>query len=85
MQELHPSWQNIADGQGWAVSATGMTIVFLSLVMVSLFIAALPHVMVVLNNWLPEATPEKNLPKPAQAASEDESIAVAAAYAYHNS
>lgn len=42
------SWANVEAGRGVAISVAGMTIVFLGLVFISMFIAALPLVL----NWL---------------------------------
>jgi len=85
MEQLTFSWSNVLAGDGVAVSLTGMSIVFFALVIISLCIAALPRVLVFVNKFLPE--PEEKAPAPRRplAGSDDEAIAVAAAYGYHNS
>jgi len=83
MSELNLSYQNILDGQGFEMAFAGMTIVFVALSMVSIFIALLPRILVVVNQYIPEghahATPN---PKPAAANAEEAAVA-AVAYAVH--
>jgi len=83
MSELNLSYQNILDGQGFEMAFAGMTIVFVALSMVSIFIALLPRILVVVNQYIPEghahATPN---PKPAAANAEEATVA-AVAYAVH--
>lgn len=49
-----PSWQRVIDGNGLSLSITGMLIVFLSLVIITTFIALLPKVLVVVAKYFPE-------------------------------
>lgn len=70
--------QNIIDGEGFAVSITGMLIVFSALMFISLFIAVLPHILKFVARIFPEASTETN-----KALEPDESIvAVIAAALY---
>ncbi len=46
--------QNIADGQGVSIAITGMVIVFFALSVISLFIAALPRILVKVAKRWPE-------------------------------
>jgi len=39
------SWQNVIDGNGIGITITGMLIVFAGLILISLFIAALPKIL----------------------------------------
>ncbi len=48
-------FQNISAAGGFGLAVTGMTIVFVVLVLVSLFIAALPRVLPLVNALLPVA------------------------------
>ena len=42
---VHVSWQNVLDGQGFAITLIGMVIVFSGLLLISLFIAQLPRML----------------------------------------
>ena len=42
---MHFSWQNVLEGQGLEIAATGMLIVFAGLALISLFIARLPQLL----------------------------------------
>ena len=46
--------QNIIDGQGVSIAITGMVIVFFALSVISLFIAALPHILQRIAQKFPE-------------------------------
>lgn len=82
-------WQNVVEGNGVAISLTGMLIVFCALTIISLFIAALPHVLAALDPWLPEmhhphAKPTTALRKPSeQTAADEEKMIAAIGYALH--
>ncbi len=52
--------ENIIDGQGVAVSVTGMLIVFFALMFISIFIAILPHVLKLVEKVFPEEEIEAN-------------------------
>lgn len=69
------SWQNVIDGNGLGITITGMLIVFSGLLLISLFIAALPKLLA-----LKESKPEKKptpINEPAEP-TEDEIMAVIA-------
>lgn len=81
MSELNLSYQNILDGQGFEMAFAGMTIVFVALSMVSIFIALLPRILVVVNQYIPEGHAHATAnPKPAAADAEEAAVA-AVAYA----
>ena len=44
------SWQNVIDGNGIGITLTGMLIVFSGLLLISLFIAALPRVLALMDD-----------------------------------
>ena len=85
------SFQNIIDAGGIGLSLTGMTIVFVSLVLVSLFISWLPKVLPVVNAILPEleghhhgvSMPAHAAPVVAAAGGEEEIVA-AIGFALHS-
>ena len=75
---LNIGWQRIMDGQGLDIAFTGMFIVFLALVIISLCIAMLPKVMAALRSILPEH------PQPTsdqEATHDDEAVAAAIGFA----
>lgn len=47
------TWQNVVDARGIELTLTGMTIVFLSLILVSVSIALLPRILEALKGILP--------------------------------
>ncbi len=63
-------WQAVVDGNGIAISLMGMTIVFLALVLITLFIASVPTLLAWLDPILPKGhshhhappTPEEQTP-----------------------
>lgn len=81
MLELSFSYQNILDGQGFALALTGMTIVFIALLMVSAFIALLPRILVFVNRYIPEVH-HHAAPKARSRHGDDDEEAIAAAIAY---
>lgn len=84
MQELHISFQNVIDGHGIGLTITGMIIVYVSLTIIAVSIALLPHLLRVINKFFPEPVePVKIAKRPAPAA-DDEALAAAAAFAFHN-
>lgn len=54
MEKLNFGFQNVIDGNGFAIAITGMLIVFAALAIISLFIALLPRVLKVLAVVFPE-------------------------------
>lgn len=72
--------QNIIDGQGVAIAAIGMTIVFSALSLISIVIALLPRVLVGVGALFPEPAP----PQPRRPVQTEElTMVAAAAAAYH--
>jgi hypothetical protein len=49
--KLQPDVQNIVENDGLAVSLTGMAIVFMGLLLVSVFIACLPRLLVIYDRF----------------------------------
>lgn len=90
MQQMLFSWDNVVAGNGVALSVTGMSIVFIALIMISVYIALLPKIAAVLNKIIPPAAhhsgPVANAPAPEikTAPSEAEVVAAAVAYLHKN-
>ena len=82
MASFQSSWQNVIDGHGVSISITGMVIVFSSLAIISAFIALVPHILVVVNKFFPEAqeAPKK---KAAPVAGVSDDIVAAIGVALH--
>lgn len=78
VQELSFSYQNIVAGQGLGLAFAGMSIVFVALGLVTLFVALLPRVLLLVNRYIPE----EHSPAPPQSADELEVVA-AIGYALH--
>ena len=57
MNDLNFEYKQIIDGQGFQIAFAGMAIVFLALVLVSIFIALLPRLLNVVNRILPPSVP----------------------------
>lgn len=73
-------FQNIVDAEGIGLAATGLTIVFAALVLVSMFIAALPRLLPLVNSIMPEVerhhgAPSPSVSTPSKAATDDEIVA----------
>ena len=75
------SYQNIIAGDGFGLAFAGMTIVFTALVLVSIFIAVLPKVLVVLNRLIPEV--HHHTAAPQQREASDETVVAAIGFALH--
>ncbi|WP_319762056.1 OadG family protein [Maridesulfovibrio sp.] len=86
MQQMLFSWDNVVSGNGVALSVTGMSIVFLALILVSCYIALLPKIAALFNKILPPAAhhsgPVANAPAPDMKTGPSEAEIVAAAVAY---
>ncbi len=84
------SLRNISDANGLALSITGMLIVFAALLLVTLFIAALPKVLAQLDGIFPEVrhhhgSPAARAPvRASQPAAPDEALVAAIGYALHH-
>ncbi|TWU29769.1 OadG family protein [Bythopirellula polymerisocia] len=72
---LEPLWHDT----GIPLALMGMFIVFFALIFISMFISRLPHIMAVLDKYLPQAEQLLNPPKPREGEISDEVIAVIAA------
>ncbi len=81
MVDLQTGLQNITAGQGLAITAVGMTIVFAALSMISLFIARLPGLLRLVAVVFPEAVAAT--PRPKVETDDLPAVAAAAAAAYH--
>ena len=76
-------FSRILNGEGIAIAATGMVIVFTALLLITLFISALPHILEVVGKVLPEVSdrhapqdhPESLLP--------DEAVLAALGFVLH--
>lgn len=71
------SWQNVIDGNGIGITITGMLIVFSGLLLISLFISALPRILAFKDgkSTLPENA-EKPVADGSSEPSEDEIMAL---------
>ena len=76
------SYQNIIAGDGSELAFAGMTIVFTALVLVSIFIAVLPKVLVVFNRLIPEVHHHTAAPQQREA-SDETAVAAAIGFALH--
>jgi hypothetical protein len=70
-------WSNVEDGNGIAIAITGMLIVSVALILISGAIAALPHILAVLDPYLPAAE-HHHAPTPTERLPADEEKIVAA-------
>ncbi|WP_031480599.1 OadG family protein [Maridesulfovibrio frigidus] len=85
MQEMVFSWQHVTDGNGIALSLTGMGIVFVALLLVSLYIAMLPKLAAFCNMIIPPSAHHSGVEAPAPAGpNEAEIVAAAVAYLHKN-
>jgi Na+-transporting methylmalonyl-CoA/oxaloacetate decarboxylase gamma subunit len=77
MSKLAAGWQSVVTSEpnGISVSIAGMIIVFVSLVMISAFIAALPRVLALLSKVFPDSD--------TKAAADHDRVAVAIAAALY--
>jgi len=75
MNSVSVGWQSVLDSEpdGLAVSIAGMCIVFLALVLISVFIAMLPRALTLLTRFFPDSA--------TRAAADHDRIAVAIAAA----
>ena len=80
--ELTFSFQNILDANGTAIAVTGLSIVFTSLTLITLAIAAMPRILVALERFLPPEH-EHHHTAPAAKPADDELLAVAIGFAMH--
>lgn len=83
------SFQNVIDAGGIGLSLTGMTIVFVSLVLVSLFIFSLPRLLPLVNRILPEVESHHGAPIPSSATPQttkgvEEEVVAAIGFAMHS-
>ena len=76
------SYQNIIAGDGFELAFAGMTIVFTALVLVSIFIAVLPKILVVLNRLIPEVHHHTAAPQQREA-SDETAVTAAIGFALH--
>jgi len=81
------SWDNVTQNDGIPIAITGIVIVFVALVLITLFLYQLPRLVEIANGIFPE--PEDSHAAVAQAApaasasNDDEFIAAAIAVAHH--
>jgi Na+-transporting methylmalonyl-CoA/oxaloacetate decarboxylase gamma subunit len=71
-------WSNVTDGNGIAIAITGMFIVFVALLLISSTIAALPHILSVIDPYLPVVEHQHQAPSPIESLPADEERVVAA-------
>jgi len=90
MEQLQFGLQSISDGQGVGIAMTGMSIVFVALALISVFIALLPRILRVLARYVPESSAHASpQPRPVEttgrhaAGAGDASMVVAIGFALH--
>lgn len=76
------SFQNIIDHNGFTLCLTGLLIVFVALISISLFIAFVPKLLGILDKFFPEEPKEQAKPSEHRKVDRLENIA-AIAYALH--
>ncbi|SDK94883.1 oxaloacetate decarboxylase, gamma subunit [Maridesulfovibrio ferrireducens] len=84
MQEMVFSWQHVVNGNGLAISITGMGIVFVALMLVSLYIAMLPRLAGFFNKIIPPAAHHCGMEPAPSGPVEAEIVAAAVAYLHKN-
>lgn len=86
MQQMLFSWDNVTAGNGVALSITGMSIVFVALILVSVYIALLPKIAAFCNKIIPPSAhhsgPVAKAPAPVIKSGPSDAEIVAAAVAY---
>ncbi|WP_415714304.1 OadG family protein [Maridesulfovibrio sp.] len=86
MQQMLFSWDNVVAGNGLSLSITGMSIVFVALILVSAYISLLPKIAAFCNKIIPPAAhhsgPVAGAPAPQVKTGPSEAEIVAAAVAY---
>ena len=87
LRDFNFNLQNIIDAQGFALSITGMVIVFTALALITITIALLPRILEILAAILPaeddhRAPPPRTAPAPDAPAATDDNAAVVAAIGY---
>ena len=74
--------QNIFDAEGFGIAATGLTIVFVALTMISVFIALLPRAMGMIDTVFPED--HHGHCAPAKKGATEEEVIAAIGFALHH-
>lgn len=82
MENLHVSFQNIINGQGGGIAVTGMSIVFIALGLISLFIVFLPRILERVARFFPESEGHGTQKRP-RAERDDAEVVTAIAFALH--
>ncbi len=83
MSKFSFNYQNVTDAQGIELAFAGMTIVFTALSLVCIFIALLPHVLSVVDRYIPEVHHHVAPQPKAKSAGNEADIAAAIAYVLH--
>jgi oxaloacetate decarboxylase gamma subunit len=75
---------NIIHSDGFGISVTGICIVFAALILISLFIASLPHILASLAFVLPPEVEHQAAPAPGAPRNDhDEAVVAAIGFALH--
>ena len=75
--------ENIVANDGVAISITGMSIVFVALVLITVYISLLPKILAVLHRFLPEKETHYTRAEDASAQDDERMVAVAIAAALY--
>jgi len=78
------SWDNVIQEKGLEISFAGMAIVFSVLVLISLFLTALPRVLAVIGPYLPKGHSHGQSPSPAPSSAADDAVIAAIGFAMHH-
>ncbi len=77
-------FSRVFDGDGVAIAASGMLIVFAALVLVTLFISAMPHLLAVVSKVLPEVAERHAAHGRSESLLPDEEVLAAIGFVLHN-
>ena len=83
MSRFSFDYQHIVDAQGIELAFAGMIIVFTVLSLVCIFLALLPHILTVVNRYIPEVHHHAAPQPKAKNASNEADIAAAVAFVLH--
>lgn len=75
--------RNINEFEGFGISITGISIVFAALILISLFITALPRLLAMLQSVLPPETDHHAAAAPATRSPDDDAVIAAIGFALH--
>jgi hypothetical protein len=75
---------SLITGKGIAIAATGLLIVFAALILITLFIAALPRILEAVATVLPEAPDRHTVPDSSESLLPDDAVLAAIGFVLHS-